>query len=797
MIQPWIPLPPLARRRALQIGLVAVLLLALSGAVQMFHTYQQSRGQAVQLQAAQADAAAREIEQALQGPAAALRDSGKFPWGAPGYGPERLRDELQRLLVLHTSLVEVRTHDPEGRLLAQVSRTAPDLLGPGRLPRRPGATQAAVAGPVRFGQPFFQGADPQVELRVAEVDAGRAEGGVRTTAVVHLRLVADTLTRVGERLGGRAWLVDAQDRLIVHPVQIEMLRQRRLDGRPDLRAARAARAAGRPLPTGQDSLDLEGRPTLNTVVELPETGWLLVLEQPRDTVMAPVLDTLQRTALLMGAAAVLAVLASLWQGRRLAAPILLLRRASARIASGDFSTPVALQTGDELELLADDLNAMARRLGSFYEQLEAQVTQRTEQLSQARDAAERASLAKTRFLAAASHDLRQPMHTIGLLVGVLRSRLAALEAAGGGESATAQVQTLVGRLGTSVEAMERLFNSLLDISRLDAGLVQPRLETFALHELLQRLASQFEPQAQAARLRLRVAPCCALVRSDLALLERCLVNLLGNALRYTPAGGQVLLGARRRGDGLAVQVLDTGPGVAPADQARIFEEFVRLGTPEAGTTQAGGSQGLGLGLAIVQRTAELLGHRLSLRSTPGRGACFELLLPRVQAHEVLPAGPALTPSVDRLRGAFVLVVDDDADNRQALEVLCQRWGALVACAGSANAALAELDRHLRPPDLVVTDLQLGPRAQPGLAAETDGLSLLPRLREATGEDTPALLLTADTSATTAARALALGVPVLHKPVGADRLLETLCLLLPPHVQDAPSNPPTATPPVSG
>jgi signal transduction histidine kinase/ActR/RegA family two-component response regulator len=752
-------LSPLARRQALQIGMVAISLLAVSGLSEMWFSYREARQQLARLQTAQAEAAAREIGQYLQGLEAGLRDTAKFPWGAEGYGPARQQQELHRLMVLYPALAEVRTVDGAGRLVVAVSRTEPDRTGPGTLGGRAPSVQAAVPGTVRYGQPFFRnGSEPYVEVSVGEQAPAGDEPRGTTIAVLHLRLVADVLERVGQALGGKAYLVDGQNRLIVHPTQLEMLRQRDMSQRPEQLAARRAAAARQPLPAAMDATDLDGHATLSTAVASPQTGWLLFLEQPRSVLMAPAWATLRRTGWLMGLAAALAALASAWQGRRLAQPILALRQASSRIAAGDFHTQVQLNRRDELALLADDLNDMARRLGSFYQELEAQVQQRTEQLSHARDVAERASLAKTRFLAAASHDLRQPMHTVGLLVGVLRSRLV-----------QADHQSLLQKLGGSVEMMERLFSSLLDISKLDAGAVQPRLETFPVQDLMARLAQQFEPQAEQAGLRLRVQRCHALIRSDLGLLERCLANLLANAIRYTPHGGHILLGARRRGDQLALQVWDTGVGIAPADQPLVFEEFVRLPSAE----NAAG-KGLGLGLAIVQRTAALLGHGLALQSAPGRGSMFELRVPRLEgAATHLDDAP--TAAVTRLQGQFVLVVDDDPDNRHALGALCQRWGCLVAVAGSVEEAHAELEKHLRSPDLLITDLCLGPTHAANGSPQPDGLDLIAMLRDAQG-DLPALLLTADTSAATQARARDLGVPVLHKPAGAERLAEALTVL---------------------
>jgi CheY-like chemotaxis protein len=246
-----------------------------------------------------------------------------------------------------------------------------------------------------------------------------------------------------------------------------------------------------------------------------------------------------------------------------------------------------------------------------------------------------------------------------------------------------------------------------------------------------------------------------MVRSDPVLLARMLGNLVANAVRYTQRGG-IVIGCRRRGDQVAVQVIDSGPGIDAAQQALVFEEFVRL--PQ-GTNVV--SEGLGLGLSIVQRSAAVLGHGLQLRSTPGRGSCFELLLP------IEVATPALTSRLApadqaRLAGAFVLVVDDNDGNREATAALCRHWGCLTLAASGLAAAMAGLDAHLRAPDLLITDQRLGDG--PG------GFEVIEAVRAQTGEQTPAIIVTADIDSGQAGRAGAMQAWLLHKPAGGESLL---------------------------
>ena len=237
----------------------------------------------------------------------------------------------------------------------------------------------------------------------------------------------------------------------------------------------------------------------------------------------------------------------------------------------------------------------------------------TEAALAARAAAESASRAKSQFLAAASHDLRQPLHAMGLFAAALAARVRDPE-----------VRPLVASIRASVEALEELFAQLLDLSRLDAGALEPARASVALGPLLARLAADFAPQASAAGLALRIVPTRLAVDTDPVLLERILRNLVANAVRYTPAGG-VVIGARRRAGAVRVDVIDSGIGIAEHDRARVFDEFVQLA---AAPRHHAGGRGMGLGLAIVRRLAALCGHQVELASTPGRGSRFSITLPR-------------------------------------------------------------------------------------------------------------------------------------------------------------------------
>jgi two-component system, sensor histidine kinase len=382
--------------------------------------------------------------------------------------------------------------------------------------------------------------------------------------------------------------------------------------------------------------------------------------------------------------------------------------------------------------------------------LQIRTEKMAEELGRQKEIAEQASRAKSAFLAAASHDLRQPVHALGLFVGALR-----------GVSAEPEAIRLIGRIEDSIEAMDALFNALLDISRLDAGVVEVRRRPFAIRATIERVRRDYAADAEAKRLRLVWIDCAAIVDSDPVLIERVLRNLVSNAVRYTDRG-KILVGCRRRGREVAVQVWDTGTGIPPEEQARVFQEYHQLHNPERDR-----SKGLGLGLAIVQRLSVLLGCPVTLRSAPGKGSCFELLVPAssVPAAEQ-PAPPAEPQAV---RGRFIVVVDDELPIREAMTALLRSWGHRAVAAGSGDEAIERLADCPERPDLIICDYRL--------RAGENGVAAIERLRSEYNEMIPAMLITGDTAPGRLAEANASGLLLLHKPVSNSKLRAAIVHLI--------------------
>ena len=399
--------------------------------------------------------------------------------------------------------------------------------------------------------------------------------------------------------------------------------------------------------------------------------------------------------------------------------------------------------------------------------------QAADALEVARREAQVASLAKSRFLAAASHDLRQPLQTFVLLQGILAKSIE-------GE----REKKLVSRLGEAASAMSGMLNALLDINQIEAGAVQPELSTFRIDDLFTRLKEEFTYHAQAKRLSLRVVPCTLFIQSDPGLFEQIVRNLLTNAMKYTK-GGKILLGCRRRAGHVSVEVWDTGIGIPESEFKTIFEEYHQIDNAARER-----SRGLGLGLFIVQRLAKLLRYRISVRSRLGSGSGFaiEIALPVAPPPAILaPPRPETAKrglSGVEEPGAMILIVEDEPDVRDLLELFLRESGYRATSAPDGVAALDLAARGLVKPDFILADYNL-----PG---GLNGLEAISKLRAAFARDIPAIILTGDIS-TNALRAIAQDkCEQLNKPVNLAELTNAIRRLLQARPPATPAAPGTST-----
>ena len=708
---------------AIFVGAVCLALVT-NGAFDMWFSYQEQRALLVQIQRGQAESAASKISQFVDEIEAQMAWVTPFPWNAITF--EEWRFDVVRMLRQAPAVTEVAQLDATGREQFRISRHAKDVIESHADYSHDPVFVQTMANKVYYGPVYLvEGSEPYMTIAVA--GSGHDHGVI--VGQVNLKFIWEVVSQIKPGTPGYAYVVDAGGRLIADPDISLVLRNIDMSSLPQVRAARAP-AAGVDEPLA--AVNRQGKPVLSAHATVTPLKWLVFVELPIDEAYAPLYNSMRRSAVFLLVALALALLAGLLSARRMVVPIRALQEGAMRIGRGNLTQRIAIKTNDELEALGDEFNKMATRLQESYATLEHKVEERTRQL-------ELANLAKSRFLAAASHDLRQPLHALGLFVAQLHGRVRANER-----------RRIVARIDAALSAMNELFNALLDISKLDAGVLSPSITEFPVAKLLDRVDTTFTEAAQEKGLSLRFISSSAWVRSDFILLERIVFNLVSNAIRYTSSGG-VVVGCRKRGVNLRIEVWDTGPGVPQDQQQNIFGEFYRLGAPGGD-----GGSGLGLGLAIVDRLCRLLDHSVLLTSILGKGSCFSVALPRVAARPEIGETPAPAhPLEDASDRKLVVVIDDDPLVLEGMGGLFRSWGYQLV-AGTDDEALAGVADRDRPPDLIVSDHHL--------SSGKTGIEVIEGLRRTLSADIPAFLVSGDTSPELLRQARASGYHLLHKPV---------------------------------
>jgi signal transduction histidine kinase len=679
---------------------VAVVCLALlaNGLVEFWFSYQDYKALLVRSQREQAVAAAEKIGQFIEGVKGEIGWMTQVPWSE--YSREEQYLDALRLLRQVPAITELAQLDPAGHEHMRVSLLVMNVVGMGLdLSREPKFTEA-VAHKIYYGPAYFR-RDSEPYMTIALAGALR-DSGV-SVAEVNLKLIWDVVSKIKVGKRGYAYVVDSAGRLIAHPEINLVLRNTNLSHLAQVQAARTREPDGLGEQV-QVAKDLQGHEVLTAYAPIAPLGWLVFVDLPTEEAYAPLYASVLRSGVVLLAGLTLAVLAGLFLARRMVVPIQFLCEGATRIGAGDLGQRMSIKTGDELEVLGEQFNRMAGHLQDSYANLERKVAERTHQL-------EAANLSKSRFIAAASHDLRQPLQALGLFVAQLRGRVSAGER-----------ERIVDHVGTAVGEMNELFNALLDVSKLDAGVVAPSLSEFPISHLLQRLETTFTGAAHEQGLRLRVVSSGAWVRSDMILLERILLNVVSNAVRYTSHGG-VVVGCRQRGGRLRIEVWDSGPGIPEDQRQKIFAEFYQLAKP--GRNRGGA---IGLGLAIVDRLCRLLDHPIELTSSLGRGSRFTVIVPTFR----------------------------------------------VLVAQSCKQAMSQFGEHDERPDLIVSDFHLPD-------GET-GIEVIEQMRDVFGMSIPAFLVSGDTSPERLREAHAKGYYLLHKPVSPLRLRAVLNQVLNDHAK---------------
>jgi signal transduction histidine kinase/ActR/RegA family two-component response regulator len=465
-------------------------------------------------------------------------------------------------------------------------------------------------------------------------------------------------------------------------------------------------------------------------------------------------ETLRHSFVLLAGAALLWIVLHLVLTYRVARVV----SAARRYAAGDHNARARLLGRDELAVIGqalddslDTIEAARRQLAGANAELEARVAERTKALAEAKAEAERANDLKSRFLAAASHDLRQPLQTINIVRSLLTR--AAHDSAS---------DSYLQLLGNAARSMDELLSSLLDINRLESGAIHPRIEDFALAPLFARLRSELGEVAASKRLTLTIEDCTHAVRSDANLISVILRNLVGNAIKYTPRGG-VSVSCHPEGAMLKISVQDTGVGISNEHLERIFEEFYQVDNDHRDRRR-----GVGLGLSIVQRIAKTLGHSIDVESAPGRGTKFTLTVPRVELAGTASdtTGPSATQAPKSAARPFKLLhIEDDPAIAEAVAMLLKIEGYDVSSAESAAQALELLDTEGLRPDVIVSDYQL--------PAGATGVEVVRAIAARLGAKPPTILLTGDISQKTREDVAQIADRVLAKPVDTNLLLGSL------------------------
>jgi signal transduction histidine kinase len=601
------------------VGLVTGAVVA-SGAVEAYFAFRDNEASLVQIQREKASAAASAIEQFI---GEVERDIGTalHPGEVDEASIHRRYADFIRILHQVPSLTELVYIDPTGTERVRHSLDAPDFVGRGE--DRSG--DLAFLQP-KVDQPYFSRVFFVNESEPHMTMALRAgpSGGV-VVADLTLKLIRDVISGIKVGKAGLAYAVDSEGNLIIHPDPTLLLRRTNLASLPQVNAA--LRAAGgtmaKQITVGRDP---SGGKVLTATQSIPSLGWHVFVEQPLGEAFAPLYSSIFRTIILLIVGLALACLASLVLARRMVTPIKTLQAGAARIRGGDLDHPIQVRTGDELEALAEEFNRMTAQLRESYADLEKKVQERTRdlnvalaQLEEKGREVEAVSRHKSEFLANMSHELRTPLNAIIGFSEVLREQMF-------GELNEAQI----GYVGDVLEAGQHLLsliNDILDLSKIEAGRMELDLEDVSVPQALNSGLTMHGERADrnGITLTLTVGPEVEMIRADERKVRQVIFNLLSNAVKFTPPGGHVDVSAFAADGMVEVAVADTGPGIAPEDHERIFEEF-----QQARASSPGSREGTGLGLTLARQFIELHGGRLWVESEPGAGSTFRFTLPLEQ-----------------------------------------------------------------------------------------------------------------------------------------------------------------------
>jgi len=569
--------------------------LIVSGAIGVYFSYEENKAALASLQREKAVAAAARIEAFISEIERQLSFAA-LPQLGPPAGEQR-RIEFLKLLRLVQAVTDVAYIDGKGRERLAESRLKMSIAESGEDRSKEPAFVNAHKDKTWYGPVTFRKeTEPYMQIAVRAGDAV-------TVADVNLKFIWDVITRIKVGEKGKAYVIDATGHLVADPDIGLVLRKTDLS---PLAHVQAALAGGEDLEPAMLARDRAGNEVLTAFAPIAPLGWQVFVEQPVTEVYVTLDASILRTALLLLAGFIISALAALALARRMVSPIRTLQEGAQRIGAGELEQKIDVRTGDELEALAGQFNDMTTELRRSYAELEQKVEERTAQLAVA-------NRHKTEFLANMSHELRTPLNAIIGFSEALREKMF-------GEL-NAKQEEYLNDIHDSGRHLLSLINDILDLSKIEAGRMDLDVQSFAAPPALEAALALVRERAQRKEiaLSLEVDPALGEMRADERKFKQILLNLLSNAIKFTPEGGRIAVAARQNGAGLEVAVSDNGIGIAPQDQATVFEEFRQVG-PRA--------EGTGLGLALTRKFVELHGGSIRLDSAPGRGTIFTFTLPQ-------------------------------------------------------------------------------------------------------------------------------------------------------------------------
>jgi two-component system, NtrC family, sensor kinase len=601
---------------AVVVALVVAALLT-SGLTELYFSYQDNKEALARIQSEKARSAAASIDQFLNPILLQLRGVASPPAESGTRGLEERELDYLSLFNRVPDVSEVSYLDASGRETLRVSQFEIAARGSRKDSSNEPRFVLARSKGTYLGDVYFrQGSRPHVTISVAESLPGR---GV-VAAEIDLRFVGDVISRTRVGSAGYAYAIDRRGRLVAHPDLNLVLKKTSFASLPQVRVALAG---GSPeadsVTTGRDA---DGNEVLSAFQTIDRLGWRVFVEEPLSEAFAPLESAIWRTGLLLLAFLLLATATGVLLARKLVRPIESIQAAAAKIGSGSLDQRIETPSNDELGALADEFNRMAARLEESYSNLERRVQERTQELATAlgeldekSHELEAVSRHKSEFLANMSHELRTPLNAILGFSQVLREQLFG--------DVNEKQQEYLDDILSSGNHLLALINDILDLSKVEAGQIELDMAPFSLREALARGVVMVREQATTGGVEVALAAASGvdIVSGDERRIRQVIFNLLSNAVKFTPAGGVVDVSASQVNGEVRVSVADTGPGIAPEDQERIFEEFQQS---EAGIEQ---HDGTGLGLALSKRLVELHGGRIWVDSQNGQGSTFVFALP--------------------------------------------------------------------------------------------------------------------------------------------------------------------------